>query len=67
MQSSSTDRTTDSSYHRGEDKTLEQFSSSNESKKADNLALEPILLGCFHGSDESQRCSTDPELFFTTE
>jgi hypothetical protein len=28
----------------------------------DKLTLEPIL-GCFHGLDESQRCSPDPELF----
>jgi hypothetical protein len=26
------------------------------------LTLEPIL-GCFHGPDESQRCSPSPELF----
>jgi hypothetical protein len=34
----------------------------NESKKADNLALEHIL-GCFHSLDESQRCSPDLGLF----
>jgi hypothetical protein len=34
----------------------------DESKKADNPALEPIL-GYFHSLDESQRCSLDPELF----
>jgi hypothetical protein len=37
------------------------FSGLDESK-ADKLTLKPIL-GCFHGPDESQRCSTDPELF----
>jgi hypothetical protein len=37
------------------------FSSLDESK-GDKLTLEPIL-GCFHGPNESQRCSTDPELF----
>jgi hypothetical protein len=34
----------------------------NESKKADNPALEPIL-GCFHSLDQSQRHSTYPGLF----
>jgi hypothetical protein len=29
---------------------------------ADKLTLKPIL-NCFHGLDESQRCSIDPELF----
>jgi hypothetical protein len=33
-----------------------------DKSKADKLTLEPIL-GCFHGLDESQRCSPDPELF----
>jgi hypothetical protein len=33
----------------------------NESK-ANELTLEPIL-GCFHGLDESQRCSPYLELF----
>jgi hypothetical protein len=37
------------------------FSGLDESK-VDKLTLKPIL-GCFHGPDESQRCSTDPELF----
>jgi hypothetical protein len=37
------------------------FSGLDESK-ADKLTLEPIL-GCFHGMDESQRCSTYPGLF----
>jgi hypothetical protein len=35
------------------------FSDLDESK-VDKLTLKPIL---FHGLDESQRCSTDPELF----
>jgi hypothetical protein len=30
--------------------------------KVDKPTLEPIV-GCFHGLDESQRCSTYPELF----
>jgi hypothetical protein len=30
--------------------------------KANELTLESIL-GCFHGLDESQRCSPYPELF----
>jgi hypothetical protein len=33
-----------------------------DESKADKLTLEPIL-GYFHGLDESQRCSTYPELF----
>jgi hypothetical protein len=33
-----------------------------DESKADKLTLEPIL-DCFHGLDESQRCSTNPELF----
>jgi hypothetical protein len=37
------------------------FSGLDESK-ADKLTLEPIL-GCFHDLDESQMCSTNPELF----
>jgi hypothetical protein len=37
------------------------FSGLDESK-ADKLTLEPIL-SCFHGLDESQRCSPYPELF----
>jgi hypothetical protein len=37
------------------------FSNLDESK-ADRPTLEPIL-GCFHGLDESQRCSTYLELF----
>jgi hypothetical protein len=37
------------------------FSGLDESK-VDKLTLEPIL-GCFHGLDESQRWSTDPEFF----
>jgi hypothetical protein len=37
------------------------FSGLDESK-AERLTLEPIL-GCFHGLDESQRCSTYPRLF----
>jgi hypothetical protein len=37
------------------------FSGLDESK-ADKLTLEPIL-GCFHGLEESQRCSTYPSLF----
>jgi hypothetical protein len=37
------------------------FSDLDESK-ADKLTLKPIL-NCFHGLDESQRWSTDPELF----
>jgi hypothetical protein len=50
-----------SSCYKGKDKTLGQFSGLDESK-VDKLTLEPIL-GCFHGPDESQRCSPDPELF----
>jgi hypothetical protein len=34
----------------------------DESKKADNPALK-LILGYFHGLDESQRCSPYPELF----
>jgi hypothetical protein len=37
------------------------FSGLDESK-ADRPTLEPIL-SCFHGLDESRRCSTYPELF----
>jgi hypothetical protein len=37
------------------------FSGLDESK-ANKLTLKPIL-GCFHGPDESQRCSPDPKLF----
>jgi hypothetical protein len=33
-----------------------------DESKTDKLTLEPIL-GCFHGLDESQRCSPDLELF----
>jgi hypothetical protein len=33
-----------------------------DKSKEDKLTLEPIL-GYFHGLDESQRCSTDFELF----
>jgi hypothetical protein len=33
-----------------------------DESKADRPTLEPIL-GCFHGLDESRRCSTYPELF----
>jgi hypothetical protein len=33
-----------------------------DESKTDKPTLEPIL-GCFHGLDESQRCSTYPELF----
>jgi hypothetical protein len=33
-----------------------------DESKANKLTLEPIL-GCFHGLDESQRCSPYPELF----
>jgi hypothetical protein len=33
-----------------------------DESKVDKLALEHIL-GCFHSLDESQRCSSDPELF----
>jgi hypothetical protein len=33
-----------------------------DESKADKLTLKPIL-GCFRGQDESQKCSTDPELF----
>jgi hypothetical protein len=33
-----------------------------DESKVDKLTLKHIL-GYFHGSDESQRCSTDPELF----
>jgi hypothetical protein len=33
-----------------------------DESKADKLTLEPIL-GCFHGLDESQRCSLYPVLF----
>jgi hypothetical protein len=33
-----------------------------DESKADKLTLEHIL-GCFHGPDESQRCSIDFELF----
>jgi hypothetical protein len=57
MQSSSTDRTTEFLLQR-----RRQNLGFDESKKADNLALEPIL-GCFHNLDENQRCSLDPELF----
>jgi hypothetical protein len=31
-------------------------------ERADKLTLEPIL-GCSHGLDESQRCSSYPGLF----
>jgi hypothetical protein len=51
-----------SSCYKGEDKTLGQFSDLDESKKAGNPALE-LSLGCFHGLDESQRCSPYPGLF----
>jgi hypothetical protein len=37
------------------------FSDLDESK-VDKLTFKPIM-GCFHGLDESQRCSTDPKLF----
>jgi hypothetical protein len=33
-----------------------------DESKAEKLTLEPIL-GCFHDMDDSQRCSSDPELF----
>jgi hypothetical protein len=33
-----------------------------DESKADKLTLEPIL-GCFHGLDETQKCSSYPELF----
>jgi hypothetical protein len=33
-----------------------------DESKADKLTLEPIL-GCFHILNESQRCSSDLELF----
>jgi hypothetical protein len=33
-----------------------------DESKIDKLTLKPIL-GCFHGLDESQRCSHDPGLF----
>jgi hypothetical protein len=33
-----------------------------DESKADRLTLEPIL-GCPHNLDESQRCSTYPDLF----
>jgi hypothetical protein len=39
-----------------------QFFSGLDESMTNKLTLEPIL-GCFHGPDESQRCSTDPELF----
>jgi hypothetical protein len=57
MQSSSTDRTIEFLLQR-----RRQNLGLDESKKADNPALEPIL-GYFHSLDESQRCSPDPELF----
>jgi hypothetical protein len=33
-----------------------------DESKANGLTLKPIM-GCFHGLDESQRCSAYPELF----
>jgi hypothetical protein len=33
-----------------------------DESKADKPTLKPII-GCFHGLDESQRCSTYPGLF----
>jgi hypothetical protein len=33
-----------------------------DESKADKLTLEPIM-GCFHGLEKSQRCSTYPSLF----
>jgi hypothetical protein len=53
MQSSSTDRTTKFFLLQRRRQTFEQFSSLNESKKADNPALEHIL-GYFHSSDENR-------------
>jgi hypothetical protein len=39
-----------------------QVFSGLDDSKADKLTLKPIL-GCFHGLDESQRCSPYPGLF----
>jgi hypothetical protein len=33
-----------------------------DESKADKLTLE-LILGCFHGLDENQRCSPYPRLF----